>query len=129
MRPGADPAQIRLRYRGAENVALNTAGQMTVGTPFGGFTDDAPVSWQETAGRRAPVETAYALDRATSASGDTSAVFGFAVGDYDPTLPLVIDPTVLVYCGYIGGAGADAGRRHRGRRVRRSLRDGVDRIQ
>ena len=107
--PGADPAQIQLRYRGAERVALNAAGQMTVGTPFGGFTDDAPVSWQAAGGRRAPVETAYALDRATSASGDTSAVFGFEVGDYDRSRPLVIDPTVLVYCGYIGGTSDDEG--------------------
>ena len=35
--------------------------------------------------------------------------FGFRLGkEYDPTLPVVIDP-VLVYSTYLGGSGDDAG--------------------
>ncbi|HEY7544443.1 MAG TPA: SBBP repeat-containing protein, partial [Blastocatellia bacterium] len=33
----------------------------------------------------------------------------FKIGSYDRTKPLVLDPAVLVYCGYIGGAGFDEG--------------------
>ncbi len=40
---------------------------------------------------------------------DNSRAFGFALGDFDPTRPLVLDPAVLVYAGYIGGAGYDGG--------------------
>jgi hypothetical protein len=34
-------------------------------------------------------------------------VYGFEVGPYDRSLPFVIDPAVLIYCGYLGGAGID----------------------
>jgi hypothetical protein len=36
-------------------------------------------------------------------------VYGFEVGEYDRTLPLVLDPAVLIYCGYIGGSSGDNG--------------------
>jgi len=38
-----------------------------------------------------------------------SYVYGFDVGAYDRTKPLVLDPAVLVYCGYIDGSGYDYG--------------------
>jgi hypothetical protein len=34
---------------------------------------------------------------------------GFALGAYDPNLPLIIDPVVLAYSTFLGGAGFDAG--------------------
>jgi hypothetical protein len=100
VQPGADPARIRLAYRGA-TVGLNAAGQLEVSTPAGGFQDDAPIAYQEVNGRRVPVEVAYALEDA--------ATYGFRLGAYDPAVPLVIDPAVLVYCGFIGGSGIDDG--------------------
>jgi len=36
-------------------------------------------------------------------------VYGFRVGDYDASKPLVLDPAVLLYCGYIGGGANDYG--------------------
>lgn len=62
VKPGADPAQIRLAYRGATDVGLNAAGQMEVTTPLGGFADDVPVAYQDLDGQRVPVSMAYALD-------------------------------------------------------------------
>jgi len=38
-----------------------------------------------------------------------SYVYGFDVGAYDRTKPLVLDPAVLVYCGYIGGSDGEYG--------------------
>jgi hypothetical protein len=98
IQPGADPAQIRLAYRGA-TLRVNEAGQLEVNTPTGGFQDDAPVAYQEVGGERVPVAVEYVLEDATT--------YGFHVGAYDPALPLVIDPAVLVYCGYIGGSSWD----------------------
>jgi len=115
--PGADPAQIRLAYCGATGVMLNTAGQLEITTPLGGFTDDTPVAWQEIDGRRVPVPVAYALaethldpdlDNPQSAIANRQS-YAFHLGAYDPTLPLVLDPAMLVYCGYIGGSDVDWG--------------------
>ena len=104
--PGADSDQIRLAYRGAERVVLNDAGQIDVTTPIGGFADDLPVAWQEGAGVRTPVQVAYDFTAGgPAASGERQASgFGFRLGPYDPTRTLVLDPVVLWYCGYIGGA-------------------------
>ncbi len=120
--PGADPNQIQLRYRGTEGVSLNPAGQMMVSTPVGGFIDEAPVAWQATNGERTPVEATYELISGSLAENDQTLstsrehgrtaegmTFGFAVGRYDRTQSLVIDPAVLVYCGYIGGLSRDEG--------------------
>jgi hypothetical protein len=98
LQPGANPALIRLAYRGA-TVRLNRAGQLNVTTPAGGFQDDAPAAYQEVDGRRVPVAVEYAPEDAAN--------YGFNLGAYEPALPLVIDPAVLVYCGYIGGDGDD----------------------
>ncbi len=117
VRPGADPNQIRLAYRGATDVRLNAAGQLEVTAPLGGFADDVPTAYQETAGgQRVAVPIAYALEQTPLASlaflDPRSAIqnpksYGFRLGDYDPALPLVLDPAVLVYAGYIGGADWD----------------------
>jgi hypothetical protein len=102
VQPGADPARIRLAYNGA-NVRVNEAGQLEVSTPAGGFQDQAPVAYQVVDGQRVPVSVAYALESAATPGADEPHPYGFQVGAYNPTLPLVIDPEVLVYCGYIGG--------------------------
>jgi hypothetical protein len=112
--PGADPAQIRLRYRGAGEVNLNPLGQLVVNTPLGGFVDEAPAAWQETNGGRAAVAAAYAFSTDVPAAWDhggtvEGVTFGFSVGPYDRSQMLVIDPVVLVYCGFIGGIGDDGG--------------------
>jgi hypothetical protein len=106
--PGADPARIRLSYRGA-TVGVNQAGQLEVSTPAGGFYDDAPIAYQEVEGRRQPVEVSFTLDQASWSSAEQSYPFGFHLGIYDHSLPLVIDPAVIVYCGFIGGSSDDGG--------------------
>ena len=103
--PGADPEQIRLAYRGAE-VSLDQAGQLQVVTPAGGFQDDKPYAYQEDDGQRDEVAAAYVLEGEGAGEGQ---VYGFRLGAYDPSLPLVIDPAMLVYAGYIGGSGNDFG--------------------
>jgi hypothetical protein len=107
VRPGADPGQIRLKYRGATTVDINPAGRMEVSTPARSFHDERPYSYQEINGSRAEVRSAYALEP-PSLAGERA--FGFRVGDYDRDRELVIDPAMVVYSGYIGGDQADEGR-------------------
>jgi hypothetical protein len=107
--PGADPSRIKLAYRGAKSVTLTDAGRLAVGTPAGGFEDDVPVAWQESGGIRIPVPASYALKAEPAGADGHSRVYGFDVGAYDERFPLVLDPAVLVYCGYLGGAGDEEG--------------------
>jgi hypothetical protein len=115
--PGSDPSLIRLAYRGASTVEVNGEGRLEVRTPAGDFEDDRPVGYQEINGDRVDVAMSYLLEEPAAKepgpSGEEavtkSYVYGFEVGDYDRTKPLVLDPAVLVYCGYIGGSGDDKG--------------------
>ncbi len=106
VKPGTDPARVRLAYRGASAVRLNDAGQLEAETPAGVLRDDKPYAYQEVEGRRVEVNAAYSLDRA-SAGG--SRRYGFALGSYDRSKPLVLDPAVFVYAGYIGGSSTESG--------------------
>ncbi|MBN2490123.1 MAG: SBBP repeat-containing protein [Planctomycetes bacterium] len=101
VRPGANPAQIQLRYRGLTRAFVTPAGALRVETPAGGFEDAPPVAWQEVDGRRASVAMAYDVGPAFAEAG--AVTYGFRLGAYDPTRTLVLDPALLVYCGYLGG--------------------------
>jgi len=99
VRPGADPGKIRLAYRGASEVKANKEGQLEVTTPFGGFQDDRPVAYQEVGGKRTEVGVSYEVKEEYSCYA-----YGFRVGKYDLSWPLILDPAVLIYCGFIGGS-------------------------
>ena len=103
VRPGADPARIRLAYAGADSVALDDAGGLAVTTSAGAFGDATPVSFQGTGDATANVATRFVLGQSTADRTE----FGFALGAYDPTRELVIDPAVNVIVGFLGGSGLD----------------------
>jgi hypothetical protein len=103
--PGADPAQIRWRYAGADRVALDPAsGSLQIALGSATLAEHAPVAWQEVGGQRVPVAVRYQL-----AGGAAAPEISFALGQYDAMQPLVIDPA-LVFGSYLGGRGADYGR-------------------
>lgn len=101
VKPGADPDRIRLRYRGGTALRVEASGELVVSSPVGTLRDQRPVSFQESEGTRAEIRTEYALKD----SGENT--FGFALANYDRSRPLVIDPAVLVYASYLGGADED----------------------
>jgi hypothetical protein len=107
VQPGADPSQIQLTYRGASDVRLTEEGQLEISTPLGGFHDAAPFAFQERDGHRLPVEMAYALMLVEKDGNQPQYQYGFELGEYDPALPLILDPEVLIYAGYIGGSDQD----------------------
>jgi Beta-propeller repeat/PASTA domain len=94
--PRADPAQIRLRYRGQERLALEGSGALRIKTRLAVLHDTRPVSYQLVDGKRVAVGSSFALGQA--------GAYGFALGAYDRHYPLVIDPG-LVYSTYLGGMG------------------------
>ena len=97
---GADPADIVVRYDGAEDVYLDESGALHVDLGEGELIDDAPIAYQDIDGVRVAVDSAFAI-------GDGGAV-SFALGAYDPSAELVIDPS-LAWGAYIGGNGIYSG--------------------
>jgi uncharacterized protein (TIGR03437 family) len=92
--PGVSPSAIRIRFPGAKRVALH-GGELYVDQ----LRNRRPLAYQLAADGRREVSARYHLTR-----GEVS----FELGDYDPALPLVIDP-VVVYATYAGGSGSDTG--------------------
>jgi hypothetical protein len=79
---------------------------LQVSTPLGGFADEAPLAYQEgEGGQTLGVTVAYA---APEEQGGAYS-YAFQVGAYDRSKPLVLDPAVLLYCGYIGGWASEGG--------------------
>jgi hypothetical protein len=92
--PHADPTPIAWRYPGATALRIDPAsGDLQIELNGQTLVERAPIAWQDTLNGRVMVAVRFAL------VGDTA---GFALGAYDPTLPLVIDPE-LVYSSYLGG--------------------------
>jgi hypothetical protein len=98
--PGADPGAIRLSFPGAESATIDDRGNLVLETVGGVVVQQAPVLYQESAGVRQPVSGHYVLER--------EGRVGFAMGSYDQSRPLVIDP-ILSYSTYLGGSSSDSG--------------------
>jgi hypothetical protein len=102
VQPGGDVKAIHLAYAGVTDMQLAENGDLFV-TPEGAETslrDTAPIVYQEIDGERLTVDAAFIL------YDDQS--YGFAVGEYDPDSPLVIDPQ-LRYSTFLGGSESDWG--------------------
>lgn len=104
--PGADPEAIQLSYRGITALSLKKTGELAVETPSGGFLDGRPYAYQESAGDKVEIPMKYRLSEKTEKHGYR---YSFEIGDYDPSVQLVLDPVIPLYCGYIGGNDADYG--------------------
>src|SRR5262245_563222 len=95
---GVDPQVIMLEFEGANTLEVNSQGNLILHTVGGETLLQKPTVYQEVAGVRKEISGGYVL------RGKHRV--GFAVGRYDATRPLVIDP-ILVYSTYLGGGGED----------------------
>ena len=100
VKPGADPASIRLAYDGVKRTEIAANGELHLETANGALEQKKPVAYQTINGKRQSVESRYTL----LANNE----IGFEVESYDTSKPLVIDP-VLRYNTYIGGSMDDYG--------------------
>ena len=82
--PGVNPSVIELEYVGATELTVDRAGRLHVRTSDGLWVDGTPESWQVGPSGREAVESHYELRG--------GGRFGFVVGPYDPSRPLVVDP-------------------------------------
>ncbi|MBT3434972.1 MAG: HYR domain-containing protein [Nitrospinaceae bacterium] len=98
--PGADPERIRLKFKGAKKISLNSARDLILSPPGGEVVQKAPVIYQQINGERKSISGKFILGAQNEVS--------FQVASYDKSKPLVIDP-VLIYSTYLGGASDDIG--------------------
>lgn len=96
--PGADPSDIGVAFTGARSMEIGPHGELVLHTNDGDLVQNAPVVYQDIGGTHHTVNGRYAI------TGENQ--IGFVVGSYDPTQPLVIDPT-LAYSTYFGGNDLD----------------------
>jgi hypothetical protein len=98
--PGASPAPIRLGVSGASRIATDNAGNLILASSAGDVQLHKPVAYQQKGGTRQPVDARFVVQPNHQVS--------FALGNYDRSRELVIDPSVS-YATYLGGTAEDDG--------------------
>jgi len=93
--PGADPSQAQFEFGGAKKLELKD-GSLVIHGDSASVQLEAPIMYQEINGRKQSVEGAFVL-RAENR-------VGFAVGAYDHSRELIIDP-ILNFSTFFGGSG------------------------
>ena len=96
--PGADPSRIELEFDGYEEISVGTGGDLLLSGPAGLFRQLRPEVYQPGREGRSEVEGRFLL----AAGGRVR----FALGDYDRSRTLVIDPG-FEYSTFFGGNGDD----------------------
>ena len=96
---GVDPSLVRIRYAGFEKIFIDRDGSLVFRLEHGQLRENSPEAYQIRGGRNVAVDCQYKL------YGDGTV--GFALGKYDTSLELIIDP-ILSYSTYLGGSGFDA---------------------
>lgn len=101
--PNAVPDQIRLNFDGAESLAVDENGALLIKTENTELVQPKPFAYQEIGGERREVSCQWSV---AGGQSENNRQIAFALGEYDRTQPLVIDPAVK-YLTYIGGTNFD----------------------
>jgi hypothetical protein len=96
--PDVDPDVIRVDFAGVDDVRVESSGELSLRVRGAEVRQRKPIAYQELADGRQEVPVGYVAT--------VDGQIGFALGEYDRSRPLVIDP-VLVYSTYLGGTAAE----------------------
>lgn len=100
--PGADPTLIRLSFAGAHAVTIDGQGDLILNTDSGHLRLGKPHVYQTVNGKKQTIAAQYVVHELESVEPRTSKTetipvqVGFQVAPYDPSRPLVIDPTLFL---------------------------------
>jgi hypothetical protein len=97
VQPGADPGRIALSMAGGDGLKVSGDRSLLVSTDHGDVRFSPPVAYQICGSRLDYVDVSYRV------KGNT---YGFALGSYDRSRPLIIDP--LLAATFLGGAEYDS---------------------
>jgi hypothetical protein len=97
--PGADPNRIALTFDSDSNVELLADGTAQLKTSGGEINLKRPLAYQQIGGARHDVAASYTIRKS---SGTEKAEVAIALGSYDRSKPLTIDP-LLVFSTFFGG--------------------------
>jgi Beta-propeller repeat/Divergent InlB B-repeat domain len=94
--PGANPNKVELSFDGAKSMTTDNSGDLVLTSEAGEVRLQHPVAYQEKNGVRLPVDAHFVMKNAKQVV--------FALGSYDRSRQLVIDPPISVsYATYLGG--------------------------
>ncbi len=93
-----DVKDIKIKISGADTLTLGRGGELLANTSLGTIAFTKPIAYQEINGKRTYVEVKYTVNK---------DIYAFDVGNYDKTIPLVIDP--LLASTFVGGSDSDYG--------------------
>lgn len=93
--PGADPSKIVLRIEGADQIHVNSKGDLEFKLGKVDLSESVPVAWQLVRGKRLPVQAKWRV-----MAGNR---LGLSLGSYDHRRPVTVDP-VLAYATHFGGS-------------------------
>ncbi len=98
VKPGADPGNITIKVKGIKELRIDSeTGELVLETDLGEVRFTKPVAYQEVDGKRVEISVRYKL-----VSKDA---YGFELGKYDRSRPLVIDP--LLASTFLGGQASE----------------------
>lgn len=98
--PGADVANVQLRYDGAKRIWLDKKGGLHIRTAVTDFIERVPGIYQIKDGKKINISGGYKLLDAKTV--------GFSVKNADPSLALIIDPAAdLIYSTFLSGTEGD----------------------
>ncbi|MBI4744941.1 MAG: SBBP repeat-containing protein, partial [Actinobacteria bacterium] len=97
--PKANYKEVKFLYKGANSLRLDKKGNLLINTPWGKLKDEKPYVYQLVNGEKVSVDAGFTIK---------DDAVGFSLGNYNPNLPLVIDPGLL-YSTFLGGSDIDYG--------------------
>jgi len=99
--PSAYPSMIQLKYTGVKSLSIGETGDLLIQTDWNEIIEQKPFVYQIDNYQKHELEAAFTLS-------DNNIVGFKLLSEYNPNLPLIIDP-IITYGTYLGGAGNDQG--------------------
>ena len=93
VKAGADPNNIRMKYKGAGNVYIDKDGSVIITTPMGEIREEKPYTYSRSTGLK--LESGYKV---------INNVVQFEIAEYNKSEDIIIDP-FRIWATYYGGNG------------------------